>query len=447
MKIALINPPRSPHNNILEYAPPEAKKFIHKKLIGPPLGLLTVATALKNHDVSFLEIKGEYDLNPEAPDLESLVMQFLERTNPDMVGVTFIASEFNAGIKIFDVAKKYNSDIKTVAGGLHATVCPDQFAGTSTDYVIPGYSAHIIFQQLADAIENNFSEENVGGILISTNGLLNSTKVKPIHCNPAAEDFVMPDRGLLKRWLQTYIVGKASGPATYLFTSLGCPYRCSFCSIWPQYKGEYLQREVESIINELKTLDDYEVVRFADANTVVNVSIMEQLFQRIEEEGIDKKYVMDIRPDTIVENPGLIETMARMGLIAVISGFESYRKNELQNYNKDYNELNIAKAIDILHANGVLIRGNYVVPADYTRDDFAALTVYANSHKVTYAGYTILSPMPGTPFYRQVKEQIIDHDLDKYNFFNCVLKTELPIEKFYEEVGKLWMIKKGKEII
>ena len=43
MKIALINPPRSPHNGILEHAPDEALPFIHRKLVGPPLGLITVA--------------------------------------------------------------------------------------------------------------------------------------------------------------------------------------------------------------------------------------------------------------------------------------------------------------------------------------------------------------------------------------------------------------------
>ena len=80
----------------------------------------------------------------------------------------------------------------------------------------------------------------------------------------------MPDRSLVRPWLPTYVVGRATGPSTYVFTSLGCPYRCSFCSIWPQYGGAYYQRDVESVIAELKTLDQYQVVRFADANTLVN---------------------------------------------------------------------------------------------------------------------------------------------------------------------------------
>jgi len=82
-----------------------------------------------------------------------------------------------------------------------------------------------------------------------------------------------------------------------------------------------------------------------------------------------------------------------------------------------------------------------------TTDDFKALSDYANSHKVSYAGYTILTPMPGTTYYDEVKDEIIDHDLSKYNFFNCVLPTKLTLLEYYKEVGKLWLIKKGKDVI
>ena len=67
MKILLVNPPRSPVNNILAHAPADAEPFIHKKLIGPPLGLLTVAAAVNDFDVTVIDLKGEYDLRPDAP--------------------------------------------------------------------------------------------------------------------------------------------------------------------------------------------------------------------------------------------------------------------------------------------------------------------------------------------------------------------------------------------
>ena len=57
MKILLLNPPRSPHNDILKYAPDEAKPFIHRRLIGPPLGLLTIASSVPEHDVFLFDMK------------------------------------------------------------------------------------------------------------------------------------------------------------------------------------------------------------------------------------------------------------------------------------------------------------------------------------------------------------------------------------------------------
>lgn len=445
MKILLINTPRSPHNMILESAPEEAKKYIHKKLIGPPLGLLTVAEAVKDYDVIFFETKGEYDLFPNTPPLNELVLNLLKEHNPDIVGTTTIASEFYYAIDIFKTVKSYNPEILTVVGGLHTSLSPNDFSDPCVDLILPGQSA-LIFREVVQAKEKNESFENISGIIINNNGQLTKTKARTKDFNSAREDFLMPNRKLIERWRDSYFVGNAPSPSTYLFTSLGCPYKCTFCSIWCQFKGKYLQRDVESIITELKEMD-YDIVRFADANTIVNESVIEHLFDRIEQEGIQKNYIMDIRTDTAVNNPKLIEKLAKNGLKVVICGFESFREEELKKYNKSSEAKLIHQAIDIFHQNDIMLRGNYVIPNDYDESDFKALSEYTSSHKVTYAGYTILTPMPGTPFYDEVKDQIIDFDLSKYNFFNSVLRTKLPLEKFYENVGKLWLIKKGTDVI
>jgi len=431
---------------ILESAPAEAKKYIHKKLIGPPLGLMTVAGAVKDYDVVFFETKGQYDIYPDkTPPLKQLVLNLLKEHNPDIVGTTTIASEFDYALEIFRATKEYNPGILTVVGGLHTSLSPNDFTSTSVDLILPGQSA-LTFREVVRTKEKNGRYEDIPGIIINKNGQLIKTKPVTQSINSAKEDFLMPDRKLVEPWRDSYIVGNAPEPSTYLFTSLGCPYKCTFCSIWCQYQGKYLQRNVESIITELKTMD-YNIVRFADANTIVNESIIEHLFDRIEQEGIKKMYIMDIRTDTAVKNPKLIEKLAKNGLKVVICGFESFREEELKKYNKSSEAKLIHEAIEIFHRNGIMLRGNYVIPNDYDESDFEALSDYTNSHKVTYAGYTILTPMPGTPFYEEVKDQIIDFDLTKYNFFNSVLKTKLPLEKFYENVGKLWLIKKGTDVI
>ena len=445
MKILLINTPRSPFNAILEHAPDEAKRFIHKKLIGPPLGLLTLAAAVKDQDVIVFDTKGEYDLHPDTPELSVLVESLIHEHQPDIVGTTVISSEFDYGLEILRTTKKVNPEITTIIGGLHVTLCIEDCTDPSIDIAIRGHAG----QQLRDIVtarKKNASFETVAGIYINNKEGLKPSTTPAKAWNPAENDFLMPNRSLLSRWKQTYRVPSAPSPTTYIFTSLGCPYQCTFCSIWREYCGDYLKRDIESIITELKSID-YDIVRFADANTIVDVDFIDKLFTRIEEEGIHKEYIMDVRADTAVNNPALISKLARNGLKVVICGFESYKEAELNKYNKKSSPAYISKAIEIFHEHDINLRGNYVIPTDYTTEDFKAMADYASQHKVAYAGYTILTPMPGTVYYNEVKSNIIDHDLRKYNFFNPVLPTVLPRDEFSANVGNLWLIKKGTDVI
>mgnify|MGYP006274805027 CR=1 FL=1 len=445
MKILLINPPRSPFNGILDYAPEEARPFIHKKLVGPPLGLLTIEAAVRDFDVSLFDMKGEYDLIPESPSLPRLTKELVEKHDPDIVGVTAITSEFDYALQICQTAKQAKPDILTVAGGLHTTLCPYDFAGKPVDVICPGHAGNT-FRELVLAKYQNMTLEKVRGIYINTPSGLHPTHPSSKNWNAARDNYLMPDRTLLERWRNTYWAPSAPSPVTYTFTSLGCPYRCTFCSIWSEFGGKYYQRDIESLIEELKQID-YQIVRFADANTIINAQYVSRLFDRIQEEGIQKEYVMDIRADTAVQYPWLIEKLAKNGLKVVICGFESYKDSELDTYNKHTSASYIEQAIHIFHENNISVRGNYVVPPHYEEDDFKALADYAASHKVNFAGYTILTPLPGTPFYKSVKNKIIDHDYKKYNFFNGVLETKLPLEDFYRNIGALWLIKKGMDTI
>lgn len=446
MKILLINPPRSPENNILRFAPENARQFIHRKLIGPPLGLLTIAAAVKDFDVTVFDSKGEYDLDATTPPLDILIIQLLEKYRPDIVGVTIITSEFDYSLEIFRVVKQFDPLILTVAGGLHPTLCTEDFAGTYADIVIPGQSAHL-FRDVVVAKEKGLKLESVPGIFLNVNGDLKKTHGNPPIRDAANADYLMPDRRHLDRWISTYKVGNSPYPSTYVFSSLGCPYKCTFCSIWTQFKGKYYQRTIESMITELKSMDEYPVVRFADANTVVDRNFMDLLFDQIIKEGIHKTFIMDIRADVAARYPKLIEKFARGGLKVVICGFESFRDEELKKYHKDSPAIDNQEAIRVFEQNDIMVRGNYVIPNDYGVNDFKALAEYADKNRVVYAGYTVLTPMPGTVFYQQVKEKIIDFNYKKYNFFNSVMETKLPHDRFHEEIGKLWLIKKGDDVI
>jgi radical SAM superfamily enzyme YgiQ (UPF0313 family) len=446
MKILLVNPPRSPFNDILKYAPETAKPFIHRKLIGPPLGLMTIAAAVKDHDVILFDTKGEYDLDPGTPPLNELVKRLVQEHQPDIIGSTAITSELNYTWQIFEVAKSISPHILTVLGGLHPTLLPYDSGHSSIDVIVQGQGAYL-FRDIVEVFQKKGNLRNIPGIILNTQGKFLKTAGEPSLRDSAQADFLMPDRKSLQRWINTYKVGKSPDPSTYVFTSLGCPYRCTFCSIWPQYSGKYYQRTIESLIAELHSIPEYPVVRFADANTVVDLEFMNQLFDRILEEGIRKFIIMDIRADVAVHHPGIIEKMARGGLKVVICGFESVREEELRKYRKQSPVHDITKAIEVFHANDIMIRGNYVIPTDYLEDDFKVLEAYAAENPLVYAGYTVLTPMPGTIYYSRMKNQIVEADYRRYNFFNSVMKTRLPYERFHELVGSLWLVKKGDDVI
>lgn len=456
MRLLLINPPRSPFNEILAHAPEEALKFIHKKLIGPPLGLLTIASSL-DCEIELLDMKGEYDFDPDAPSPDQLVTRAVKDFQPDIVGVTVITSEFNSGMRALEVVKNLDKDIITIAGGLHASLCPEHFdERKQVDIIMTGHGV-IPFRKINEIIKKKGRPPinklfdyfgDIGSISIRKGNHLvkNTGAIEPYDIS--GRDFIFPRRDLVKKWISTYKVGKNPFPSTYIFSSISCPYTCMFCSIWPQYEKRYQQRHIESIIDELKTLDDYPAVRFADANTLVNPQFAKDLFKRIAEEGLDKKgYIMDIRADFAVKYPEIIEQLAKCGLKVVICGFESSRDEELVKFNKDASVDMIPQAIEIFHANGISLRGNYVVDPEYGVDDFKYLADFSAANEVDFAGYTILTPMPGTPYYEEVKDKIIDWNWDKYNFFNCVMKTKLPLEEFYDQQSKLWLIRRGDEVI
>ena len=145
---------------------------------------------------------------------------------------------------------------------------------------------------------------------------------------------------------------------------------------------------------------------------------------------------MDIRADTAAKNPDLIALLAQGGLQVVITGLRVAGPRG-------------AAALREEPAGRPHRRGDQGLPRQ-RRDAPRQLhrpaglrggsssptwREYAARHAVAFAGYTILTPMPGTPFHREVAAEIVDRDLAKYNFFNCVLKTKLPLERFYEQVG------------
>lgn len=58
------------------------------------------------------------------------------------------------------------------------------------------------------------------------------------------------------------------------------------------------------------------------------------------------------------------------------------------------------------------------------------------------SGFTVLTPFPGTSLWEEMKDDILNENLDYYNLTNSVVKTTLPEEVFYKRMCKLYKISK-----
>ena len=77
----------------------------------------------------------------------------------------------------------------------------------------------------------------------------------------------------------------------------------------------------------------------------------------------------------------------------------------------------------------------------FTKKDFEGLRSYVKKLKLDFAGFAVLTPLPGTDLYREVEAKLITRDYYFFDFIHTVLPTELPLKAFYKEYLNLY--KKG----
>jgi radical SAM superfamily enzyme YgiQ (UPF0313 family) len=158
----------------------------------------------------------------------------------------------------------------------------------------------------------------------------------------------------------------------------------------------------------------------------------------IRAEGINLRYSMECRTDSIVRHPELVEKWVGVGLYAVLLGLEGASDKTLASVNKQNSSKINNEAIQILHDNGVIIWGAFIVDPQWEVDDFKALRDYVTEKQITHTQFTILTPLPGTDLYHERKDQLITSDYRCFDTMHSVLPTKLDREEFYAQFANLY---------
>jgi radical SAM superfamily enzyme YgiQ (UPF0313 family) len=426
MNILLVNPPNSGRSiPEEEYGLTSIKRIFR----GEPLGLETLAGNLPEHRVEILDLKVE--------PLAALVPCLLALT-PDIVGITAMTCEASSALAIAATVKSTLPSAITVVGGAHASNAPEYFNREPVDFICVGLGK-LAFRELVDALEQGREEPGIPGIAQVVPG--RALRFQPrIPTRRDLVDECPPRYDLVAKYRPEYVLSAGGGGFRVgaVVSAHGCPYQCTFCSIENMTHGQYLLHDPETVARDLRLLGgDIPVVRLVDANSFAGSRESRALGRHIAEQGLQRRFIADVRADTVVRDPALLAQWAEIGLGFVVIGFESVDDRELQAVNKQTSVDTYREAIRILHDLRIKIIGDFIISPRYTDADFDRLERFIDQQAIDLPIVAVMTPLPGTILHRQMRDEIVVHDLDYYTLTNAVTPLRLPAKTFYTRYARL----------
>ncbi len=317
----------------------------------------------------------------------------------DLVGITIMTC---LAPRAYEIAARFRArGIKVVLGGIHVSMCPEE-AKKHADCIVVG-EAEKTWPMLIEDFKR-------GG-------------VKPVYENKGLSSL----EGL--REARTDLLNRKNYWTTNcVHTSRGCPFNCDFCSVTTFGGNQYRLRPVEEVVKEIqkKIKSNKGVIHFNDDNIVGNKAYSKQLFKAL----IPLKIKWGGQASlTMVNDQELIDLALRSGCFALFFGVESISEKNLISVNKKFNKVEkFSDEFKKLHDKGILIHAGMMFGFDNDDESVFERTVdFLSNNRIEMAMFNILTPLPGTRFYKKMDAEgrIIDRDWAHYDARHVVFKPSL----------------------
>lgn len=191
-------------------------------------------------------------------------------------------------------------------------------------------------------------------------------------------------------------------------TTRGCPFKCNWCAK-PIYGNRYASRSPERVVDEMTLLIQLTGVEhfwITDDIFGLKPGWVKRFKELIQERKLRIRYKIQSRADLLLTDSS-IDDLAQSGLEEVWIGAESGSQKILDAMDKGITLDQIKQATVLLQAHH--IRVAYFLQFGYlgeTAADIRATLEMVRANRPDDIGISVSYPLPGTPFYHTVKEQM-----------------------------------------
>jgi radical SAM superfamily enzyme YgiQ (UPF0313 family) len=431
MKVLLVRPP------ITLTVARRLQAFLHLE----PLALEIVAGGIPApHETRILDLACE-------KSVDGSFLQALSEFKPDVIGFTGYSNEAATVKRLAALAKSHQAGVLVMVGGTHATTAPEDLRLPGViDLVIRGEGGTAM-RELIPCLERKapLPESDVFLPVSSPRYAALAASLPPEL--PPYDQVPVARRELVDR-SRYYCIwhGESGERLPTLFprtgaarTSVGCPFRCSFCVVHYLARGKYVRRTPEDAVNEIVSIPE-DHVYFLDDEMFIDTDRVTKIAQRLIERGVRKHYVSWARADTIVKHPEVFKLWKEAGLTLIYVGLESMEPDNLQDYNKHVSPEVNRQAVAILRSLNIGLHASLMVNPDFTEADFAKVRRAIDAVAPAEMSFTVFSPPPGTDLWKKHRAEFCCPDpYAFYDGMHTLLPTRMPLKKFYRQLSMLWL--------
>ena len=390
--------------------------LIHEAAVHlPNHGIASIAGNIDpEHDVFLI------DLVRKRRSIKKYLSKLIKKIQPDLVGLSSMAWQFDTCIKIAHLIKELRPEVKIVIGGYHATLMYEETAASQEvqwiDFIIRGEGEETC-RRLVNGLAGMDTLADIPSLSYKVAG-------KFIH-NPQGENLDLSTLKLPVRDKRRLTWGYHlfHSKIELIETSRGCTRSCNFCSMKHMYGRTFRGYPIERVLADIDDIYYNRKTRYifiTDDNMVLSPGRVIELCDAI----IGKKYDglrLMVQADCVsmAKNEKMVAKMAAAGFCSVFLGIENVSKKNLSSADKGDTGAFAKKAIENCHKYNMMVIGGLIF--GFPEDD--EMSIKENYEFFTYlqadAAYCqVLTPYPKTGMRQHLLDQGLITNQTDYKRYN-----------------------------